>query len=119
MDTRATWHAVIFTPDQVSRLEHLKFEDEFDLLYKSAGSPRGMALFGLRSFTNHPMLYLSPGSSAHLEPIFRKYELIPCNIPPLEEILLLGGDPYSSEYLPMFNVPPPGDGGQWLPPMMP
>ncbi len=117
MSLSPVWHAIIFTPDQVSRLEHLKFEDEFDLLYKSSGTPQGMALYGLKSFTSHPVFYLSPESTPYIQTVLEKFDGISCNPPPLSEIILLGGDLYSRPDLPASHIPMPRY-SHWLPPTM-
>lgn len=86
------WCAVTLSPDQVTELEHARLEDEFELLYRSAGSPRGMSLFVLKSFTNYPVYYFTPEAIPHISSILRMYEPIVCKPPSPDEVLLIAGD---------------------------
>ena len=88
-----SWYAIVFSHDQIAGLEHVKVEDEFDLLYASAGNPKGMSLFELKTFPVHPLYYITPGSVLHVPRIMEHYEVVPCRTPRLTELTLLAGDP--------------------------
>ena len=87
-----SWFAIAFAPEEVARLEHLRLEDEFGLLYLSAGSPRGMSLYGLKSFTNHPVVYLTPEAAKYAATRIQTHGGFPCQEPPADDIILIGGD---------------------------
>jgi len=87
-----TWHAITFTEEQISELAHNTFEDEFQLMYLSAGSPRGMSLFEVRSFPVHPIYYVSPESMKYAASLIEPFGPVPCNAPAAYDIILLAGD---------------------------
>ena len=86
------WRAIVFSHEQMSKLEYTKVEDEFQLLFMVAGSPKGMALFALNTFPVHPIYYLTPEAEKHAGPILRKYDSVKCKQPPFEDLELLAGE---------------------------
>ena len=86
------WCAIVFSHEQVADLKYTEVEDEFQLLYLTAGSPKGMALFTLKTFPLHPIYYISPEGHKHAAGLLQKYDSINCKQPPLQDIELIAGD---------------------------
>lgn len=86
------WYAIIFSSEQLSRLEYVKLEDAFELQYQSSGGPKGMTLFELQSFPSHPIYYVSPGSLPYAAHLLIRAGATQCEQPPLHELNAIAGD---------------------------
>ncbi len=86
------WYAIVFTHSQLSRLDHTRVEDEFQLSFLTAGSPDGMALFALKTFPLHPVYYISPAGARHVSTLPESFEAMHCQPPPLQELELIAGE---------------------------
>jgi hypothetical protein len=95
-----TWFRIRLSAAQVAADHISRIQDAFEEVFVAAGSPDGVAMFGVSNDDGSDDLYFNPAAAALAEPLLRANSATRC-APPLDEgtLALLVGHPGSHRLL--------------------
>ena len=95
-----TWFKIALSAAQVAANHISRIQDAFEEVFVGAGSPPGVAMFGVSNDDGGDDLYFNPAAAALAEPLLRANSAVRC-APPVDEgtLALLVGHPGSHRLL--------------------
>ena len=85
------WHKVLISVDQVVSGIEIQIQNQFEILFMAAGTPKDMALFGSGIKDHGVELYFSPGALQYAKGLIQLYNGTECEKPTANDIALLVG----------------------------